>query len=182
MLARLRARLANKLIPDELRQGRILDVGCGSKAYFLAHTSFQEKFAVDQLSPSATIGSIAWHTLDLNCEPRLPFADGFFDAISMLAVIEHLDPGNLVALFRETHRTLREGGMLLITTPAAWSDGLLHGMARVNLVSAEEINEHKYAYTLPLLGWYFGMASFDMNQVKFGYFECGLNMWATATR
>jgi hypothetical protein len=26
------------------------------------------------------------------------------------------------------------------------------------------------------------MASFDMNQVKFGYFECGLNMWATATR
>ena len=72
--------------------------------------------------------------------------------------------------------------MLLITTPAAWSDGLLHGMARVNLVSAEEINEHKYAYTLPLLGWYFGMASFDMNQVKFGYFDCGLNMWATATR
>ena len=110
MLARLRARVANRLIPDELRQGRILDVGCGSRAYFLAHTSFKEKFAVDQLTPSDTPGAIAWHTLDLNREPRLPFDDGFFDAITMLAVIEHLDPVNLVALFRETHRTLRRGG------------------------------------------------------------------------
>jgi len=66
---------------------------------------------------------------------------------------------------------LKPGGRLVITTPASWSDGLLHWMARIGLVSEEEINEHVYAYTLPLLGWYFGQAGFGMSKVKFGYFE-----------
>jgi hypothetical protein len=85
-------------------------------------------------------------------------------------------------LLKEAHRTLKPGGRVIITTPSAWSDGLLHLMARLRLVSAEEIDEHVYAYTLPLLGWYFGRAGFEMRQVRFGYFELGLNMWATATR
>ena len=46
-LARLRANRANQLIPKSLRDGRILDIGCGSYPYFLSHTSFQEKFAID---------------------------------------------------------------------------------------------------------------------------------------
>jgi hypothetical protein len=46
----------------------------------------------------------------------------------------------------------------------------------------EEIDEHVYAYTLPLLGWYFGRAGFAMNKVRFGYFEFRLNMWAVAER
>ena len=48
-LAHLRTQRANRLIPTDLRAGRILDIGCGSFPYFLAHTSFEEKFAVDQL-------------------------------------------------------------------------------------------------------------------------------------
>ncbi len=48
-LAKLRTRRANHLIPPGLRTGRILDIGCGSFPYFLSHTSFEEKFAVDQL-------------------------------------------------------------------------------------------------------------------------------------
>jgi hypothetical protein len=55
-------------------------------------------------------------------------------------------------------------------------------MASLNLVSTEEINEHVFAYTLPLLGWYFGRAGFEMTHVRFGYFELGLNLWATAQR
>ncbi len=120
--------------------------------------------------------------LDLNSEPQLPFGDGFFSVITMLAVAEHLNPEKLICLFQEIHRTLLPGGMAIITTPAAWSNGLLHKMARVGLVSAEEIDEHVYAYTLPLLGWYFGAAGFAMNRVRFGYFEFRLNMWATAER
>lgn len=76
----------------------------------------------------------------------------------MFAVIEHLNPAGLVKLFGEAHRTLRKGGLILLTTPAAWSDGLLQVLARLNLVSAEEIKEHVYVYTLPLIGWYFGKA------------------------
>jgi hypothetical protein len=55
-------------------------------------------------------------------------------------------------------------------------------MASIKLVSKEEINEHVYVYTLPLLGWYFGKAGFNMENIKFGYFELHLNMWAVAIR
>ena len=55
-------------------------------------------------------------------------------------------------------------------------------MARLSLVSAEEIHEHAFAYTLPLLGWHFGQAGFQMKKVKFGYFELMMNMWATAQK
>jgi SAM-dependent methyltransferase len=181
-LARMRAQKANQLLPDELRQGRILDIGCGSFPYFLSHTYFREKFAVERTVPHNTSAGIQWHAVDLNVATSLPFEDGFFTAITMLAVVEHLDPNRLVYLLQEIHRILHPGGRLVITTPAAWSDGLLHWMARVNLVSKEEIDEHAYAYTLPLLGWYFGRAGFAMEKVRFGYFEMGLNMWATADR
>lgn len=184
-LARLRTGRANRLIPAELRAGRILDIGCGSYPYFLAHTAFTEKFAVDQLpmpSETARRNQIEFFALDLNSEPHLPFDDGYFDAVTLLAVVEHLDPDSLAQLFKESRRVLRPGGMVILTTPAAWADGLLHLMAHLNLVSAEEIHEHAFAYTLPLLGWHFGQAGFAMTKVKFGYFELMMNMWATAQK
>jgi len=185
MLADLRAQRANKLIPSNLRTGRILDIGCGSYPYFLAHTSFAEKFAIDQLPlPQQTASElkIESFTLDLEIEPHLPFEDGYFESVTLLAVVEHLDPSLMAILFKEVYRVLKPGGMVVLTTPAAWSDGLLKFMARINLVSAEEIHEHAYAYTLPLLGWYFGQAGFEMTKTKFGYFEFMFNMWATAQK
>jgi SAM-dependent methyltransferase len=185
LLADLRAQRANKLIPSTLRAGRILDIGCGTYPYFLAHTSFSEKFAIDQLPlPSKTASElkIESFTLDLEVEPRLPFQDDYFESITLLAVVEHLDPALMALLFKEVYRTLKPGGLVVLTTPAAWSDALLKFMANINLVSAEEIHEHAYAYTLPLLGWYFGQAGFEMTKTKFGYFEFMLNMWATAQK
>ena len=90
--------------------------------------------------------------------------------------------GDLALGLEAAIRQLRPGGRLVVTTPAAWSDKLLKIMARIGLVSAEEIDEHVYAYTLPLLGWYFGKAGFELNRVQFGYFELGFNMWALAER
>ncbi len=182
LLARLRARQANRLIPKHLRDGRILDIGCGSYPYFLAHTYFREKFAIDQMSPTVEHPEVQWFSLDVNREPHLPFEDHFFSVVTMLAVVEHLNPTSLTSLFREIYRTLIPGGVVLITTPASWADGLLHLLARLHLVSAAEINEHVYAYTLPLLGWYYGQAGFAMQKVRFGYFECFLNMWGVAEK
>ncbi len=185
LLARLRMQRANALIPARLRAGRILDIGCGSFPYFLAHTAFKEKFAVDQLNMAAETAAqnqIEFYTLNLNETPRLPFENNYFDAVTLLAVVEHLNPDSMAVLFQESCRVLKPEGMVILTTPAAWSDGLLKTMARMNLVSAEEIHEHAFAYTLPLLGWHFGQAGFKMSKVKFGYFEFRLNMWATAEK
>jgi SAM-dependent methyltransferase len=185
LLARWRARRANNLIPPELRSGRILDVGCGSYPYFLAHTAFEQKFAVEQIPLSPAVTSelkVECYNLNLNKSPSLPFQKGFFSAVTLLAVVEHLDPTGTAILFGEIFRVLKPGGRVILTTPAAWSDGLLHWMAHMKLVSAEEIEEHAYAYTLPLIGWYFGQAGFGMDRIRFGYFEFGLNMWATADK
>ena len=181
-LAHLRARKANNLIPTHLREGRILDIGCGSYPYFLTHTFFSEKFAVDQISPKIPQHDIEWYTLNLDNEPNLPFEAEFFSVVSMLAVVEHLNPSNLVLLFNEVNRTLIPGGVLVITTPAVWSNQLLKWMAKLHLVSEEEINDHVFLYTLPLLGWYFGRSGFDMRKIRFGYFEVFLNMWACAEK
>jgi len=185
LLARLRTQRANQLIPGDLRDGRILDIGCGSYPYFLAHTAFKEKFAVDQLPmprEMADRNQIEFFELNLNEEPRLPFGRQYFDVVTLLAVVEHLNPESMAMLFRECHRVLRADGVAVLTTPAAWSDGLLHAMAHLNLVSAEEIHEHAFAYTLPLIGWHFGQAGFEMTKIRFGYFEFMFNMWATARK
>ncbi len=185
LLARMRTERANRLIPPKLRNGRILDIGCGSFPYFLAHTAFKEKFAVDQLPmprETAASNNIEFFELNLNQEPRLPFSGEYFDVVTLLAVVEHLNPDSMAQLFQESCRVLCPGGMVVLTTPAAWSDGLLKFMARLRLVSAEEIHEHAFAYTLPLLGWHFGQAGFAMSKLKFGYFEMMLNMWATAEK
>ena len=181
-LAKQRARIADQLIPTELRQGRILDIGCGSYPYFLSHTYFKEKFAIDKQTKPQAVSKINWFSLNLNDEPQLPFEDQYFSAITMLAVVEHLSPTSLVSLFKDVYRTLKPNGKLIITTPAAWSDGLLRILAQIQLVSKEEIDEHVFVYTLPLLGWYFGRAGFELGKVEFGYFEFHLNLWAAATR
>lgn len=182
LLARLRARQANRLISDHLRIGRILDVVCMSIPYFLSYTYFVEKFAIDQLYTIISYPDIQFYTIDVNSYPQQPFEDKFFNVVTMRAVVEHLDPVNLISLFQEAHRTMLPGGNVIITTPAAWSDGLLKWMARINLVSKEDIDEHVYPYTLQLLGWCFAKAGFAMEKVRFGYFEMMLNLWATAEK
>jgi 2-polyprenyl-3-methyl-5-hydroxy-6-metoxy-1,4-benzoquinol methylase len=56
---------------------------------------------------------VAWIDADLN-EP-LPAAAASFDAVISTEVIEHLE--NPRAVFREFRRLLRNGGVLLVTTP-----------------------------------------------------------------
>jgi SAM-dependent methyltransferase len=181
-LAKLRANRANRLIPVELRTGRILDVGCGTYPYFLSHSYFEQKFAIEKSPRMEETTGINWYYLDLNKSASLPFENEYFTTITLLAVIEHLDPSALVELLKECHRLLTFGGVLILTTPSVWSNGILKFMARISLVSEEEINEHKFSYNLPLIGWYFGISGFEMTGIKFGYFEMMLNMWAVAKK
>ena len=182
LLARMRARKANQLIPQHLREGKILDVGCGSMPYFLLNTRFGEKFAIEQFKPALELRSINLKVLDLQKNSNLPFEDSFFSIVTMLAVIEHLDQEVLICLLRELHRILIPGGMAIITTPASWSDKLLHFMARIRLVSRQEIDEHKCAYNLTMLENHFNKAGFTMQKIRCGYFEIFLNLWLVAEK
>lgn len=184
-LAKQRAKRANRLIPAGLRGGRILDIGCGSTPYFLTKTDFREKFSLDQLAIPTEIqeaGGVRHVVHDLEVSPGLPFDDGTFNVITLLAFVEHVEPEVAAAILREANRALAPGGIVIVTTPAAWSDGLLHTMARMGLVSPEEIHEHAFAYSLQTLGVAMGQAGFSPRKFRAGYFELGMNLWAVGEK
>src|SRR5262249_50924979 len=52
-LAGRRARMADELIPERCREGRVLDIGHGSTPSFLIQTRFRERHGIDRLSEEA---------------------------------------------------------------------------------------------------------------------------------
>ena len=177
-LAKKRARIANKLIPFEYRNGKILDIGCGQYPYFLLNTQFKEKFAIDkfQIQQQERINFTR-----LNLENNsLPFKDNFFDVVTMLAVFEHLEQNNLLIILKEIKRVLKSTGKLIITIPSPRTDKLLKIMSLLKLISKDEIQEHKGYYTHLIISSYLKNAGFS--NFKLGYFEFFLNSWVCAEK
>lgn len=180
-LSRKRAAIARNLLRDVPRSGRILDLGCGSHPLFLIGSGFHERHGVDQiLTDERRTDGILLQPYDATRDARLPFTDQYFDAVTMLAVFEHVEPRYLTPLLAEIRRVLRHGGILVLTTPAAWTDPVLRFLARLRLVSSEEIDEHKGAYDHDQIRHYLVQGGFDPEQLRFGSFELGMNLWATA--
>ncbi len=175
-LAKKRAKIANKFIPLSLRNGKILDVGCGTIPFFLIHTKFAHKFGLDPFVNNNLITKkIKLKKFDIEKNIKLPFHDNYFDVITMLAVFEHIDPNKLIDVLKEIRRVLKNGGRFILTTPCPWTDKILRIMAKLRLVSRKEIEEHKGAYSHSSLISYFVNAGFDKSKVKLRYFEFYLN-------
>lgn len=134
------ASIAAKVTPSAAGQqpGRILDLGCGDGLF--AHLFAKHGLAVTGLDPEEA----GLEQARARCAPeaypgdapefvlgrgdRTGFPDEAFDAIAMLDVIEHLP--NPIVVLKEAARLLRQGGRLLISTPAwqfgGWSDPVYH--------------------------------------------------------
>ncbi len=182
-LARKRAAMADKLIPDSHRHGRILDIGCGTTPYFLAHTYFQEKFGIDPvLGELREEKGLHLQRFDVEEGKPLPFQNDFFEVVSMLAVFEHIKQDVLSTFLSEVHRVLKPGGMLVLTTPCSWSDGILKVLAQTGMVSKEEIYEHEGAYNHQNITEFLEKGGFKKEHVTLGYFELFLNNWGTARK
>ncbi len=121
---RRRRSLALEVIGRE-PAGKVLDVGCGpgvlvEQLLALGH----EVWGVD-LAPAmieecrrrfATRSRAHFSVGEIE---RMEFADGFFDAITCLGVVEYLDDDR--AALREMNRVLRPGGLAVITCPHYWA-------------------------------------------------------------
>ena len=112
----------------------------------------------------------------------MPYKDNYFDAVSMLAVFEHLEPSRLEHILKDINRILKPGGMYVMTTPAVWTDIVLRSMARLRLVSPVEIEEHKGAYSRSNISDMLQKAGFSYQNIKSGYFEMFMNTWTTAMK
>src|SRR5579884_3615998 len=79
------------------------------------------------------------NTVTGDCQEKLPFADGWFDRILAIHVLEHLP--NLPAALRELYRVCdKESGQLCVVIPCEGS--MAYGLAR--RLSAQRIFEKRY--------------------------------------
>jgi SAM-dependent methyltransferase len=186
-LAKQRWKIANRMIPDEYRIGRILDIGCGSNPLFLLNIEFLEKYGIEKSSPvdinnpsqRDNIKIIQYNIEDNN---DLPFENEYIDVVTMLAVFEHIIPEKLIAILNEIHRILKPNGLFVMTTPAGWTNNLLKIMAALHLVSKIEIREHKDTYSHRKVLTLFQMTNFSVAKIRHGYFEIFSNLWIVAKK
>ena len=185
-LSRQRGQMADRLIPPASRKGRLLDVGCGEHHRFLNSTEFANKYGLDRLAARNAHASGPDVVTRLDCDietvDRLPFDDGYFDIVTMLAVFEHIEPQRLVHLMAEIKRVLKPEGLCILTTPAAWTDAVLRTLAALRLVDPVMIDEHKDAYSHAKIAAILERAGFVRDRLRFGYFEMFMNVWATARK
>lgn len=175
-LARKRARKADSLISDKLRSGRVLDIGCGSSPCFLIKTEFKEKYGVDPVLGRPKLKGVNLKALRFDGK-KLPYKNDYFNVVTMLAVFEHIEEQELQILIKEIKRVLAKDGLFIMTTPSPWSSLILKIMERLNLISKEEIDEHKHNHKRKEITKVLREGGFDKSDIKSGYFEIFCNMW-----
>ena len=102
--------------------GAMLDLGCGTGE--LARSAVATGARVTGCDISAEMirraaaadqaGQVRWVRLEPGWA-RLPFPPGSFDSVVAASVLEYVDDPSVI--FRECHRVLRPGGVLLCTVP-----------------------------------------------------------------
>lgn len=179
-----RAKKAQSLIKKHNKRGKILDLGCGIYPYFLVNSNFDEKYGIDQEIETVEFKHLKLKLFNYNIDtaPKLPFEKDHFDVITMLAVIEHLNLDQIFRLLRECSLILKKDGILIITTPAYWSDIILKIMATFRIASPDEIFDHKGTFNLQQLIDLLIKTDFKRERIQIGYFEFHLNFWICAKK
>jgi 2-polyprenyl-3-methyl-5-hydroxy-6-metoxy-1,4-benzoquinol methylase len=96
---------------------RLLDVGCGEGQLLRRAQKYFDVHGVDvsEAGVEAARDALGRDVAEVASATALPFADGAFDVVTCLDVLEHIDDP-LVPL-REISRVLAHGGTFLFSTP-----------------------------------------------------------------
>ena len=125
--------MADSLIPNYLRQGKILDIGCGAFPLFLSRISFGGKYGLDKIPASPQTedrkNPVVRINQDIELNPDLPFEENSFSVVTALAMIEHAGPELAQKLISEKYRVLEPKGLCILTTPAHWTNAILQTLA-----------------------------------------------------
>ncbi len=158
---------------------RLGDLGCGDAPRFLRKARRRAKhcWGLDLKTPESREGNVTLTKGDIT--KPLPFSDGFFDQVTLLAVIEHIeDP---LPILREAHRCMRHGGRLIVTTPSRLGIRIHDVIRRLGLVRDVEEGEHKdFGMSLGVLRGWIERAGFKV--AKAYSFEFGINLIVVAEK
>ena len=132
-----RLHVAKDWIP---RGSRVLDIGCHQGELFnLLGQKIAPSVGLDPLyTGSAEVNGHRFFSQEFY--EGLPFHDGSFDVIVLLATIEHMRQKAAVA--RESKRLLRRGGLVVITVPSLVVDKILSALLRIGIIDGMSLEEH----------------------------------------
>jgi len=168
-----------KVLPYLSNANYVCDIGCGCSAYFLNKISNRIKkgIGLDKNITSKQKGNI--ELLAFEFRDELPFRENYFDLITMMAVLEHIE--NLGDMFKEIYRVLKPGGLLLLTTPTPKAKPILEFLSfKLKLVDRREILDHKkYWNKNELINL---LAEKNFKIFRYNYFEFGLNLFIAAKK
>jgi len=108
---------------DDIRNKRILDIGCGFGWFvlFALNNEACEVAAIEKSQEDLCTAKEYLNDSRLSFEvgtaEHLPFNDESFDTVTAWEVIEHLPQGAEPQMFREVWRILKEGGVFYLSTP-----------------------------------------------------------------
>jgi len=171
------ARILQALGP--LPCGRLLDIGCGRDHHLLEALA---PLIVSSIGIDGKVEEVTrenYETRQMTIADQIPFPDGSFDVVTMLAVLEHLS--NPEVVLGEIDRVLKADGRLLLTVPSRLAKPILEFLAfQLHLVSTEEIADHKKYYTKGDLTDLLGGTSLQLT--RHCYFQGGLNNFCIAVK
>jgi ubiquinone/menaquinone biosynthesis C-methylase UbiE len=175
-IARMRFRAA---YPHVRAGSRVCDLGCGLDAEFLDYASHKIAVGVgvDDQVEDGIRGR--WKRVRADLRSPLPFADGEFDHVVMLAVLEHLTEPEKV--LREAHRVTAPGGSLIMTWPSSMVDPILNILHGLRFVS-DEMESDEHQKRIPVESLQTMLRGIGFQRFLHRRFEWGLNNLMVAFR
>ncbi|MGI8937147.1 MAG: class I SAM-dependent methyltransferase [Iamia sp.] len=138
-IQRLRIAAALEHLPAN---GHVLDVGCGDGAFFRQGSSkVASGVGIDVLAPQEewVFGPFERRTGSF---PEKVGDGERFDAVVMLAVVEHLRDHELARWASAVPEVVEPGGKLIITTPSPVVDRILDAGIKLRLLDGMEAHQH----------------------------------------
>jgi 2-polyprenyl-3-methyl-5-hydroxy-6-metoxy-1,4-benzoquinol methylase len=160
-----------KARPYIARGARVLDVGCADGVLFShLESEISELVGIDPNLPQS-IETTRCRFISGRFPDSLA-DDGPFDAITMLAVLEHIPAVEQSRWAPACARLLKPGGFLIITAPSPVVDKILAIMKALRLIDGMSLEEH-YGFEPHRVPSLFANGSLEL--VKAGRFQLGCN-------
>lgn len=137
-IQRMRIRQARSYVPSG---GRVIDIGAHEGELFAVlgdHLAWG--FGVEPLIDRTRHG--ANFVIEPGLFPAIRPARGGWDAVTLLAVLEHIPPAEQAAMADACHELLRPGGRVIVTVPSRAVDTVLSILRVLRLVDGMSLEQH----------------------------------------
>ena len=147
----------------------VLDIGTADGALFTVLPYLKNGIGID---PDAETYELNNARLIRGLFPQALPDDRRFDAITMLAVLEHIPVDSQKQLARDCYNRLRAKGRLIITVPSPRVDDILKLLRAMRLIHGMALEQH-YGYEVDMTPDLFGSAGLRLTTSR--KFQLGLN-------